>query len=230
MTRTQLRLTAACALGGTIVYFLLALLDPVLFPETRTTAEFLSQMATPKYARLNVLVHFVMAGVAILWATGFIGLRGLLSDNKRKLALRLGEAAGFAMAAIFVCAMIVQSALMVEGGKTFAAAHTPATQENAVALYRALRTIDMALDLGFDTFLFTAWICFALAFLTDARFGKLVGGVGLALFFIDIPIQIWSAPRPPTFDIGPIAAVWMLWVYVLAWRAAKASGPPFGAG
>jgi hypothetical protein len=98
-------------------------------------------------------------------------------------------------------------------------AGSDAQREGIEMLYHGLRFVDQGIDLAFDLFLFVAWIILALAMLNHEGYGKVLGFIGLALFISDIPIQLYHAPNPPPFDVGPFAAFWLLAVFAQMLRS-----------
>jgi hypothetical protein len=79
------------------------------------------------------------------------------------------------------------------------------------------------MDLTFDLFLFTAWILLGLCMLRHRDFGKVFGVVGVVLFALAAVLNLRAAPDPPGFDLGPVASLWVLAVYIQMLRASKPS-------
>jgi hypothetical protein len=45
-------------------------------------------------------------------------------------------------------------------------------------------------------------------------FGRTISAIGIALFALALILNIRAAPDPPGFDVGPIAALWLIVVYI----------------
>ncbi|HEX5701984.1 MAG TPA: hypothetical protein VFX97_02055 [Pyrinomonadaceae bacterium] len=133
----------------------------------------------------------------------------------------VGTLLGIIACAVMAQMMIIQGSVMSKMGQAFISATTESARESAVALYRGLRFIDYGMDLTFDLFFFTGWILLAIQMLRHRNFGKVFGGIGLILFVLAGVMNLRAAPDPPAFDVGPIAALWVLAVYVQMLRVAN---------
>lgn len=219
--RRIIRMGGVCGLVGTLLYLTIAVADQFLWPEANTTREFLAVMGRPQYGRLNMAFHFLMAAAAFLWMAGFLGLNRLLKQEQTSFAVRVGTLFGVIACAVMVEMMIVQGSVMVKMGQSFLSARDEAERQTAVIIYRGLRDIDYGLDLTFDVFFFIGWMLLATVMLRHASFGKLIGGIGLVVFALATGFNLWSAPDPPAFDIGPLGALWLLAVYIKMLRPAR---------
>lgn len=220
-----IKIGGVCGILGTLLYIGVALSDQLLWPVTKTTQEFLAVAGSPGYGRLNMAMHFTFVAALLMWVVAFLGLHRLLTSDRRNLAVSMGTVFGIVACAIMVQMSIVQGSVMVKTGQMFLVATNDTERQTAVALYKGLRYIDYGMDLAFDTFFFAAWISLACAMLRHAGFGKIIGIIGILLFVVDTPIQLWSAPDPPPFDIGPIGALWLLAVYIQMLRSARTASP-----
>ncbi|MFY9618912.1 MAG: hypothetical protein WAQ99_03800 [Pyrinomonadaceae bacterium] len=217
----MVRAGGACGVLGIVVYLALAISDPYVGPETKTTQEFLAAWGTPKYIAINMALHFAFAGAAVLWLVSFVGLKRLLGAESPSVIVHAGTLLGIIACAVMAQMMIIQGSVMSKMGQAFLSATNESARESTVALYRGLRSIDYAMDLTFDLFFYTAWILLSLAMLRHRNFGKLFGGIGLILFGLAAIMNLRAAPDPPAFDVGPVAALWLLAVYVQMLRVAK---------
>jgi hypothetical protein len=156
-----------------------------------------------------------------LWLVAFVELKRLLGAESPSVIVDVGTLLGIVGCAVMAQMMIIQGSVMSKMGQAFLSATSESERESAVALYRGLRFIDYAMDLTFDLFFYTAWILLGLKMLRHRNFGKLFGGIGLILFVLAAIMNLRAAPDPPAFDVGPIAALWLLAVYVQMLRVAK---------
>jgi len=217
----MVRVGGIAGVVGVLMYIVLAISDPYIGPETKTTQEFLAAWGTPKYVAVNMALHFMFAGVCILWLVAFVGLRRLLAAETPSVLVNIGTLLGVVACAVMVQMMIVQGSIMSKMGQAFLAATSESERQSVVALYKGLRSIDLGWDLAFDTFFFSAWILLGFRMLRNPRFGKVFGGIGIVLFVLAAIFNLRAAPDPPTPDIGPIAALWVLAVYIQMLRSAK---------
>ena len=213
---------------GVLMYLVLAISDPYIGPETKTTQEFLAAWGTPKYIAVNMALHFMFAGAAILWLVAFVGLRRLLGAETPTILVNIGTLLGIVGCAVMVQMMIVQGSVMSKMAQAFLSATNESERQAAVALYKGLRFIDYGMDLAFDTFFFSAWTLLGFKMLRHPNFGKVFGWIGIVLFVLAAIFNLRAAPDPPAFDIGPIAALWVLAVYIQTLRSAR-SFPDFQA-
>ena len=217
----MIEVAGVAGIVGVLMYLVLAITDPYIGPETKTTQEFLAAWGTPKYIAVNMALHFMFAGAAILWLVAFVGLRRLLGAETPSILVNIGTLLGIVGCAVMVQMMIVQGSVMSKMGQAFLSATNESERQAAVALYKGLRFIDYGMDLAFDTFFFSAWILLGFNMLRHPSFGKVFGGIGIVLFVLAAIFNLRAAPDPPAFDIGPIAALWVLAVYIQTLRSAK---------
>jgi hypothetical protein len=90
----MVRAGGACGLLGIIVYMALAISDPYIGPETKTTQEFLAVWGTPKYIAINMALHFAFAGAAVFWLASFVGLKRLLGAESPIVIVDVGTLLG----------------------------------------------------------------------------------------------------------------------------------------
>lgn len=214
---------ALCGILGLFIYVGLA----VSFPDTPgSTADYLRQVATQPHA---VLGHILFAGAAALWLVAFVGLGKLLSQGGFPNAARIGAVLGVVACGITAAMIIAQGSVMVKMAQQFVSAPNDATRDTILIAYRGIRAIDQGMDLAFDLFFFSGWICFGVAMFRHSGFGKIFGAIVIVPFVIDAPYQLWYAPTPPPFDIGPFASLILLAVYIQAFRVASRTQMPIAA-
>ncbi len=218
MNRIDRRLVlggALCGIFGLLIYIGLA----VFFSDTPgSTAAYLRHVATQPHA---VLGHILFAGAAALWAVAFLGLGKLLAQGGFPNAARIGTVLGIVACGITATMIIAQGSVMVRMGQQFVAASTDSQRDTIIMVYRGIRAIDQGMDLAFDLFFFSGWICFGVAMFRHRGFGKIFGALVIIPFVIDAPIQLWYAPTPPPFDIGPFASFILFAAYIQAVRVIR---------
>lgn len=177
------KVSGVCGVLGVLMYIGLALSDPYIGPQTNTAQEFLAAWGTPKYAAVNMALHFVFAGVAVLWLVSFIGIKRLLGAESSVL-INVGTVLGTIACAVMAQMMIIQGSVMSKMGQAYLSAASDSERQSVIALYKGLRFIDYGMDLTFDLFFFTAWILLGISMLGHRVFGKVFGAVGIVLFVL----------------------------------------------
>ena len=210
-----------CGIIGSLLYIAIILSDQFFWPKVKTTQEFLTVIGSSKYSAFNMGMHFVFVLALFLMLIAFLGLYRLLSQEKPNLATTIGTLFGIIACAVMVEMNIVQGSVMVKMGKMFLSATDDTQRQTAIALYKGLRYIDFGLDLAFDVFFFTAWMLLGSAMLRNKNFGIIFGSIGIVLFAVTTILNLWSAPTPPPFDMGPIDSLWVLAVYIQMVRSSK---------
>ncbi|MGE5113658.1 MAG: hypothetical protein ACM3JB_22575, partial [Acidobacteriaceae bacterium] len=172
-----------------------------------------------------VLGHIFFAGAAAHWLIAFLGVGKLLAQGGFPNAARIGTVLGIVACGITASMIIAQGSVMVKMSQLFVSAPNDSARDTVLMAYRGIRAIDQGMDLAFDLFFFSGWICFGVAMFRHRRFGKFFGAIVILPFVIDTPIQLWYAPTPPAFDIGPFASLILLAVYIQAFRVALRTLP-----
>ncbi len=206
---------ALCGIVGLLIYVALAVFST---SKANSTADYLREVAAQPHA---VLGHILFAGVAVLWLIAFLGLGKLLAEGGFPNAARIGTVLGIVACGITASMIIAQGSVMAKMGQQFVSASSDVQRDTVIIAYRGIRAIDQGMDLAFDLFFFSGWICFGVAMFRHGGFGKIFGTIVILPFVIDAPIQLWYAPTPPPFDIGPFASVILLAAYIQGFRVGK---------
>lgn len=158
-----------------------------------------------------------------LLGVGLAGVRQLLALEHPgplvDVAALFGAAAGFTVLAM----LTVQQAIF---GRTAAAIATAGETPDAQVL-RQVRTgldsVHLGLDVAWDVLIGTSVLLFGLAMLRHPSFGRVLGGLGVALGALLLGYNLWYFPTPPadagSIDWGPFVALWLLAVFVQQLRA-----------
>lgn len=164
-----------------------------------------------------------------------LALYHVLAERRRSFLLYAGATSNLLAGAILTMMLLVQLATRHEARKAVAAAADGA-REVLRAGARIVNQVQLGLDVAWDVYICAGTICFGLAMLSDRRFGRVLGGVGIGLAVALLALNLWTFPVPPAeaglFDLGPLCGMWYLVVsVVLLWqsRAAKALETTAGA-
>ncbi len=178
------------------------------------------------------IVYFISATVSlplriafpVFWSFGpllifaAVGIYYFISHRRKSVALQIGT--------IF---MIIAGALVTLMG-TMQGSYRLAMQEikpDSVNLttkmawdmaVTAADSLQLGADLAWDMFIFPSMILLGLAMCGDARFGKIIGGIGAVIGLLGLGFNIYTFPTPPgdagLIDVGPLAGLWFLLVSI----------------
>ena len=114
--RRMIKVGGLAGIVAVVMYMVLAISDPYIGPKTNTTQEFLAAWGTPKYVAVNMALHFMFAGVFILWLVAFVGLRRLLGAETPSVLVNIGTLLGVVACAVMVQMTIVQGSVQSKMG------------------------------------------------------------------------------------------------------------------
>jgi hypothetical protein len=87
----------------------------------------------------------------------------------------------------------------------------------------AMNGIWLGLDKAFDFYIGLGTVFLAIAMVRHTRFGRVVGGVGMAIGVVLAGVNFYTFPAPPAsaglFDPGPVMGLWYLAVTILMLRS-----------
>lgn len=160
-----------------------------------------------------------------LLAIGFLGLyQGLGLERKGPLlqiAAAFSVGAGFTVLIMLTTQQAIFGVLRAAGARSGAAV----APEVAKRVAEGLNAVHYGIDVAWDVLISTAVILFSVAMLRHPRFGRLTGGLGIALGALLLGFNLWFFPVPPasaeSIDWGPFVALWMLANFVLLLRSRR---------
>jgi len=213
-----------CGIIGVVIFMGVVLVLEQFFWQ-RLHANSLDQtlmlMGRSPHAQINMAGHIALGFAFLLFAVALMGMRSLMENEKPRISVTLGTLFGIISCPIMTVQMLVQGTVMVKLGKMCAAAADEPERQAIILLYQGLRNFDIGIDLAFDMFFFSAWILLGLAMLKSRSFGKILGAFGLIYFAVTAFLNLRSAPTPPTLELSPIGALWILVVFIRMLRSAK---------
>lgn len=177
------------------------------------------------------------AGFAAAFAFGplvslsAIGLHRLLAIPRRTVALDAAALLAVAAGVTVLAMLTTQQAIVVMLRDAVAAAGDESTAESLRQIRRSLNAVHFGLDVAWDVLIAAATMLFGWAMLRHPRFGRVMGGLGLALGALLLGYNLRYFPVPPasaqSIDWGPFVALWMLATYARAlgsvgWARAQA--------
>jgi hypothetical protein len=225
--KRMIKLSSILGIAGFLIYLGLMILEQFYWKNVlaQSTGDILAAFGSPPHSQVTIGSHLLMAVAGILFIPAFLGLKKLLEIEKERFSITLGTIFGIIASAIMVIQMSVQGTVMVKMGKMYLAASEESQKQIISILYKGVRNFDIGIDLAFDCFFFTAWILFGYAMLKSKFFGRIFGSLGIILFSLTALINIWTAPNPPSIEIGPLVSLWVLAVFIQMYRAFRKLSP-----
>ena len=110
------------------------------------------------------------------------------------------------------------------------AADTEAAREAINLEWNAVNRVQYLLDVVWDIFLCAALILFGTALLGHPQFGKIWGAIGIVVSGALLLLNLYTFPEGPAYagsvDLGPLAALWMMAVFVrMLYLSIKSESP-----
>lgn len=123
-----------------------------------------------------------------------------------------------------IAGVMVTSMLVVQIGNNMvradllASAETEAAKESIKLSWGAVNRVQYLLDVVWDIFICMATILLGISMLTNPKFGKVWGGVGVVAGLLLLALNLQTFPYAPgevgSVDLGPLVALWMMCVFI----------------
>jgi hypothetical protein len=98
-----------------------------------------------------------------------------------------------------------------------------ATKSTLEWIWKVVDKVQLGLDVSWDVFIAIGTLLFAVNMLGHPRFGRIIGGIGVALAILLLGFNLYSFPIPPAnaelIDFGPFVGLWYLVVSVQLLRS-----------
>ncbi len=157
---------------------------------------------------------FFGAAFGPLFSLASYGLYRLLLLNRNSVSLPIAPVANALAGALLTAMLLVQLAVRTGGRGTLDA-----------FLWTKLRRVDLGLDVAWDVYGALGTLLFAWNMMHHPRFGRIFGGVGVALAIALAFLNLWTFPTPPGYaglvDLGPFVGLWYVAVSVQMLRSRK---------
>lgn len=204
-----------------VILFMTPILITISGLVPQTTQEFLTAAGEPGKGPMFMAVYFSIAAVGVLGIVLMLGLYKALSSEGSTIAATLGTLFGILGFLALAEMIVVQGTVTVYMGGMFNQAANSGEQQRLLILFRGLRFVDLGLDLVWDIFIALSLILLGYAMLRHRYFGKVLGSAGIVIGALLLFFNLWSAPLPPTPDLGPVAVLWVLAVSIQMLRTSK---------
>lgn len=203
-----------------VLFITIIVVAGMIGPPTHSAAEELAALATPGSRRLDMFMHMLVGMTGLLGICWCVGLSKLLQASGANRSATLAATFGVAGFAILAAVSVVQGSVFAGMGEQYVKLTSDADKNAAVAMFRALRRIDLGLDFTWDIFIASSMILFSVSMLPDTCFGKLWGASGILIAGFLFGRDLWSAPHPSDPDLSFLALIWIAAVGVQMLRRA----------
>jgi hypothetical protein len=183
-------------------------------PQTHSAAEELAALSDPRIRHLDMLLHTLIAGVGLLGIGWCLGLYRVLQAERPTRSATIAAVFGVVGFSILAAMLLVQGSVFAGMGEQFTKLTTDADKNAAVAMFRAVRWVDLGLDFTWGIFISWSMILFGITMLGSRRFGKLWGLAGIVIAVPLFAMDVWNAPHPAEPDLGPVSFIWFVAVSV----------------
>jgi len=151
--------------------------------------------------RLTMLLGFA---IGPLLSLSFVGFYFFFRLDKISVALQASVLFGIIAGTIFNMMLVIQSALFL----TF-----PREARSDLGLaWDGLNMVQLGMDVSWDIYFTAATILLGIAMLSHPRFGKIWGGITLAVGVSLLVLNLLTFPVPPgdagSVDLGPVSGLW----------------------
>lgn len=151
-----------------------------------------------------------------LLAAASLGLYHVLAESGNPVVLQLAVLFNVLGAATFTMMILVQLAI----GRQMESLSEEA--QNLTDLRVSLVGVQLGLDVAWDIFISLGTLLFAIAMISDARFGWILGIAGILIAVALLILNLWTFPTPPAtknlVDLGPLVGIWYLVATILMIR------------
>lgn len=186
----------------------------VIGPPTHSLAEELAVLRDSKARHLDMLLHTIAAGIGLLGIGWSVGLYKVLQSERPSRSVAIATVFAVVGFSFFVAMLIVQGSVYSGMSEQFSKLTTDADKAAAVAVFRAIRWIDLGLDFTWGIFISWSMILFGIAMLGSRHFGKLWGVLAIVIAVPLFAMDVWHAPHPADPDFGPVSFIWFMGVSV----------------
>lgn len=140
------------------------------------------------------------------------GVYRLLALERKSVSLQIAVVSNAIAGALVTAMLLVQLAVRSGGRGTL-----------DTFLWTKLRRVDLGLDVAWDVYIVLGTFLFAWNMLRHPRFGRIFGGIGMALAAGLAVLNMATFPTPPNsaglVDLGPLVGLWYVAVSVQVLRS-----------
>ncbi|MFW9842203.1 MAG: hypothetical protein ACFFES_15000 [Candidatus Thorarchaeota archaeon] len=148
----------------------------------------------------------------------FLGTYRVMSVNRDSIVIQIMFLFGVIAGTLVTSMLVVQVGNNMTRAALLTGAETEAARESIKVAWGAVNRVQYLLDVVWDIFITVALILLGVSMINHPRFGKIWGYSGILISFALLVLNLYTFPEAPadagSVDLGPLAALWMLAVYV----------------
>ncbi|MFI5251646.1 MAG: hypothetical protein ACHQQQ_04345 [Bacteroidota bacterium] len=174
----------------------------------------------------KLLTVILAASFAPLLSLGCVGLFHIISLAHKSIAAQIGMVSNIIAGAIVTMMFMVQLSIdSLSDASGLTGANADQQKQIVGLIHQGVGMVDLGLDISWDVYIGIGTFCFGLAMLRHSRFGKIIGGLGMAIAILLISFNLYTLPVPPAdaglIDMGPFVGLWYFAVTILMMRSLK---------
>lgn len=168
---------------------------------------------------------FFAAFVGPLLSAASYGLYQFMKLHRKTATLQIAMVSNIIAGTVFNLMLIVQLSRRIWMSDYLNDPNNTAITEMLQWISKGVLTVQAGLDVSWDIYIVIGTFFFGLNMLTHPRFGKIFGGIGIALALLLLAFNLYTFPIAPMdvglIDFGPFAGLWYLAVTVQILRSMK---------
>lgn len=178
----------------------------------------------PVTERITLALVFAIGPVAIV---AVLGIHELLRSSPSQFWLRVGTTFLIVAFALLNLMLVVQQMVRLQFREFRLATSDPSQVALLDAAFKSTNLVQLGIDVSFDVFYCLGVIAMSAVMYREPRFGRLLGGFGVASASALLVFNLATFPHGPAdsglVDLGPLTGLWWLWVIIQIKRTAARS-------
>lgn len=166
---------------------------------------------------------FFAAFVGPLLSVASYGLYQFMKLHRKTVTLQIAVVSNIIAGTVFNLMLIVQLSRRIWMGDYLNDPNNAAITEMLRWISKGVLTVQAGLDVSWDVYIVIGTFLFGLNMLAHPRFGKIFGGIGIALALLLLAFNLYTFPVAPMdaglIDFGPFTGIWYFAITVQILRS-----------